>query len=137
MGMSVTQTVGRTAYEEIQRRREYLAPLFAYLRAHHYIPGLVARDAGERGGMPVSSILLTQMKRGERVIPPWFVAECCRVIGRSTRAVMGEAWVKQFGRTGRGGAEDAPVGMPRTYRAKDALVEQEGQEGQEGDDHAA
>lgn len=106
---------------DVTRRREYLAPLFAYLRVHHYIAGSVAREAGERGGYPVTPILLAQMKRGERIILPWFIAACCAVIERSVAEVMGAEWVARYGADGAGGSEEAPVGQPRTYTRADGV----------------
>lgn len=102
--------------EMIAERRVYLAPLLTYLREHHYTMGAVARQASIRGGFPIAACRLWQMKRGDSIIPPWFVAECCRVIGKSVRTVMGDEWVKRYGRTGRGGTHPAPVGSPRVQR---------------------
>jgi hypothetical protein len=94
---------------ERERRQAYLAPLFVYLAAHHYVPSYVARDAGRRHGMELTVQRLSIIKRASAVIPDWLVAECCAVIGRSVAEVMGEEWVRQFGEDGRGGTEIAPV----------------------------
>jgi hypothetical protein len=68
---------------EYARRREYLEPLFRYLRQHHYVPGQVARAAGRRHGLDINNQRLSQIKRAICVTPLWFVAECCAVVGRS------------------------------------------------------
>jgi hypothetical protein len=104
-----------SAYAEIQRRIEYLAPLYAYLHAHFLIPGRLVAAASAEVGSPISSVVLSQMKRGERVIPSWLVAVCCQTLGRPVAEVMGAEWVRRFGEDGRGGAENAPVGEPRVY----------------------
>lgn len=103
-----------------ERRREYVAPLYAYLRAHFYIAGLVLSEAGNRQDYPMTPVRVAQVKRGELVIPPWLVAESCAVIGKSVAEVMGADWRARFGDDGRGGSEIAPVGTPRLY-CKDKL----------------
>ena len=104
----------------VSRRVDYLAPLFAYLREHHYVAGQVAREAGVRGGRAIWRQRLLQMKRGVAVTPPWFVAQCCAVIGRSVAEVMGAEWVSRFGADGAGltsgGTEEAPVGPGRIQK---------------------
>lgn len=120
--MSVGQIVASSAVLEVRRRHEYLAPLFGYLRSHFFIAGLVAQEAGRRRGQSLTAVRVAIIKRGEQVIFPWFVAECCAVIGKSVEEVMGAEWVARFGESGdgEGGSEIAPVGIPRTYR-KDAV----------------
>lgn len=102
------------------RRREYIRPLYAYLREHFYIAGLVLGEAGHRQDYPMTPVRVAQVKRGELVIPPWLVAESCAVIGKSVAEVMGANWRARFGDDGRGGSEIAPVGTPRLY-SKDKL----------------
>ena len=119
--MSVGQLAGAGSFAEVQRRKAYIAPLFAYLYAHYYVAGRVAYAASEReieehgGEYPVTAARLSLLKRGELTIPPWFVAQCCAVIERSVEEVMGAEWVGRFGLDGLGGKEDAPVGIPRFY----------------------
>lgn len=100
-----------------QKRREYLVPLFVYLRAHHYIASSLALEAGERGGYPIQRIRLAHMRRGSSVTPPWFIEQCCAIVGKSVEEVMGAEWVERFGADGRGGTEAAPVGKPRIQKA--------------------
>lgn len=111
------------AYEaESWRRGEYLAPLVAYLRAHHYIALPILRDAAARAvasgeePMLVHGNWLPMMRRGQRVVPPWLVEQCCAVIGRTVEEVMGAEWVRRFGADGRGGMEASPIGSPRIQR---------------------
>lgn len=114
------------APSERQRRVEYLEPLVAYLRDHFYIAGLVADEALQRALAAGETTLRSQnswlpkMKRGDATIPPWFVEQCCAVVGKSVLEVMGTEWVIQFGADGRGlesgGTERAPVGSPRLQR---------------------
>ena len=96
--------------------------MFGYLRSHFFIAGLVAQEAGRRRGQSLTAVRVAIIKRGEQVIFPWFVAECCAVIGKTVEEVMGAEWVARFGESGdgEGGSEIAPVGIPRTYR-KDAV----------------
>lgn len=111
---------------ERQRRVEYLEPLVAYLRDHHYIAGLVADEALQRALADGETTLRSQtswlpkMKRGDATIPPWFVEQCCAVLDKNVAEVMGAEWVIRFGADGRGlesgGAERAPVGSPRLQR---------------------
>ncbi|HEU5349634.1 MAG TPA: hypothetical protein VFU63_13565 [Ktedonobacterales bacterium] len=104
----------------VARRVEYLAPLFAYLQDHHHVAGQVAREAGVRGGRAIVRQRLWQMKLGVAVTPPWFVAQCCAVIGRPVAEVMGAEWVSRFGADGAGlasgGTEEAPVGPGRIQK---------------------
>lgn len=107
---------------ERQRRVEYLAPLVAYLLERRYVAGLIAEDALERARLIGEATLrsqtcwLAKMKRGDATIPPWFVEQCCAVIGKSVEEVMGAEWITRFGADGRGGAETAPTGAPRLQR---------------------
>jgi hypothetical protein len=61
-------------------------------------------------------VRIWRMRRGRSITPPWFVAECCAVIGRPIAEVMGADWVRRFGVDGCGGREMAPVGPLRVRR---------------------
>ena len=112
---------------EIERRKEYLAPLYAYLRAQYGWVGAsdvtdAARLRAEQVGEVVARNRLTwinrqaKMRQGECVTPPWFIEQCCAVIGKPVSEVMGAEWVKRFGADGRGGTERAPVRQPRQQK---------------------
>ena len=127
--MSVGQ-LGKSGFAEVQRRKAYLAPLFTYLLDHYYVAGRVAAAAGEREHAEsgreykVTGVRLALLKRGELMVPPWLVEQCCAVIGKSVEEVMGAEWVKRYGPDGWGGEETAPTGTPRMYpRAYPKLVE--------------
>jgi hypothetical protein len=129
---------------EAELRRSYLAPLFGYLRGHHYATADVTREACARHGLRMSRQRLSQVKRAICVTPPWFVAECCAVIGQPVAEVMGAEWVTRFGEDGRGvesgGTERAPVGRmhkthpPRTRLSANMLDGVDGADGIDGVD---
>ena len=118
--MSVGQLSGAGAFAEVQRRKAYVAPLFSYLLAHYYVPGRVARAAGELesaahgGDYVMTSTRLALVKRGELTVPSWLVVQCCAAIEKTVEEVMGVEWVRRFGADGCGGSEVAPVGTPRS-----------------------
>ena len=136
MGKADDRPVGMTVLEatstpealvEIARRQEYIAPLFAYLDAHHYARPRVfaavrelAVSAGEYAPWDIKAWhqRVVKMQRGESRIPPWLVSYCCAAIGQAVAEVMGEAWVQRYGSDGAcGGTESAPVREPRRQRA--------------------
>ena len=108
----------------IKARQEYVAPLFEHLRAHHYRASVVAYQASVRGGYPFTAVRVWRMIRGRSITPPWFVAECCAVIGRPIAEVMGADWVRRFGVDGRGGTEMAPVRPLRVQRPSGRTLRQ-------------
>jgi hypothetical protein len=79
---------------EVERRREKLAPLFAYLRQHGINALWVAQRVGKRQGIAMTRARLSHIKHGRCLTPEGFVEECCREIGRSVEEVMGSEWVQ-------------------------------------------
>lgn len=117
---SAASVVGPSQWLEadIARRREYLAPMWRYLRGHVRSVAQVmeaARQLAEAGGEAVPGDArrwhwkVSKIRQGTSVAPPWLVQRSCEVIGKSVAEVMGDEWVVRFGADGRGGQDDAPV----------------------------
>lgn len=125
-GMTVLEaTSSPEALAAIERRREYIEPLYAYLSAHHYSrprvfesARLAAVAAGEYVPWDVRAWYnrSIRMQRGEARIPLWLVIGCCVAIEKSVAEVMGAAWVERYGEDGCGGAEGSPASEPRHQR---------------------
>lgn len=95
---------------EVERRREALVPLFAYLADHGINALWVARRIGMRHGLVITRGRLAHIKRGACLTPPWFVADACREIGRRVEEVMGSAWVEAHREDLDGGKDGARHG---------------------------
>jgi len=79
-----------------QRRRHYIAPLFAYCADHCIAPLMAARRAALRAGsLDMNKVRLSRIKLGYSPPPPWFIAEMCREIGQPIEVVMGSEWAQR------------------------------------------
>ena len=79
-------------------RAALVAPLFAYCAERCIAPLWLARRAALRagGGAGITKMQLWRIRRGQAVIPAWFIEGMCRELGQPVEVVLGEEWRRQM-----------------------------------------